>query len=287
MPETSIIMPAATWRTLGRAGGALAGAAVGILVAKRLQETRAKAASIVLHNLLASKEDPRSLTRQEVGRLWLCHPRGGPAMNVSVSDVPGIDRVLRRRRCRRADWLGFRSSCQLISVLPKAHLQGQRACNNSSLTLGLNRILTCKLQVEDINARFGVDIATSQPADVAAMYGLFLEWSIPKGDAALTGQVPHVLPIAEGTLLVALRQPHQGARSESPEQISAQLAEVQVFCAVWLCGWHPVSKTFYKWVPMYDRHLFKPLERLSSDFSSTKTGARRHPALQGGPGAGR
>jgi len=45
-------------------------------------------------------------------------------------------------------------------------------------------------QVEDINARFGVDIATSQPADVAAMYGLFLEWSIPKGDAPLTGQEP-------------------------------------------------------------------------------------------------
>lgn len=42
-------------------------------------------------------------------------------------------------------------------------------------------------QVEDINARFGVDIATSQPADVAAAYGQFLEWSIPRGDAPLTG----------------------------------------------------------------------------------------------------
>ncbi len=60
-------MLAAAWRTLGKAGGALIGAAAGVLLAKRLQETRAKAASIVLHNLLASKEDPRSLTRQEVG----------------------------------------------------------------------------------------------------------------------------------------------------------------------------------------------------------------------------
>jgi hypothetical protein len=60
------VMCAASWRTLGRIGGGLIGAAAGAFAAKRLQETRAKAASIVLHNLLASKADPRSLTRQEV-----------------------------------------------------------------------------------------------------------------------------------------------------------------------------------------------------------------------------
>jgi hypothetical protein len=64
---------AASWRTLGRIGGGLVGAAAGAFAAKRLKETRAKAASIVLHNLLASKADPRSLTRQEVGTacVWL------------------------------------------------------------------------------------------------------------------------------------------------------------------------------------------------------------------------
>lgn len=58
----------ASWRTLGRIGGGLIGAAAGAVAAKRLQETRAQAASIVLYNLLASKADPRSLTRQEVTR---------------------------------------------------------------------------------------------------------------------------------------------------------------------------------------------------------------------------
>lgn len=42
-------------------------------------------------------------------------------------------------------------------------------------------------QVEDINNRFGVDIASKQTADVARLYGIYLESIIPKGDAPLTG----------------------------------------------------------------------------------------------------
>ncbi len=57
---------AAAWRTIGQAGGAVLGAAAGAFVVKRLQEKRAQAASSVLHNLLRSKEDPSSLTREEV-----------------------------------------------------------------------------------------------------------------------------------------------------------------------------------------------------------------------------
>lgn len=47
-------------------------------------------------------------------------------------------------------------------------------------------------QVEDINNRFGVDIASKQTADVARLYGIYLESIIPKGDAPLTGA--HVSP---------------------------------------------------------------------------------------------
>jgi Chloroplast envelope transporter len=49
------------------------------------------------------------------------------------------------------------------------------------------------MQVEDINARFGVDVASSQTADVAAIYGQFLEWSIPRGEAPLTGNEPDAI----------------------------------------------------------------------------------------------
>lgn len=54
------------WRTLGRVGGGLVGAAAGAFCIKQLQEKRAQAASVMLQNLLASKADPGSLTRQEV-----------------------------------------------------------------------------------------------------------------------------------------------------------------------------------------------------------------------------
>lgn len=57
---------AVAWRTLGRAGGGLIGAAAGAVVVKQLQEKRSQAASVMLHNLLASKADPGSLTREEV-----------------------------------------------------------------------------------------------------------------------------------------------------------------------------------------------------------------------------
>lgn len=60
------------WRTLGRVGGGLIGAAAGAFCIKQLQEKRAQAASIMLQNLLAAKEDPGSLTRQEVIHPAVC-----------------------------------------------------------------------------------------------------------------------------------------------------------------------------------------------------------------------
>lgn len=99
----------AAWRTVGRAGGGLLGAALGAVLVKQLQEKRCQAAALMLHNLLVSKADPATLTRQEV---------------------------------------------------------------------------------EEINSRFGVDLAAKQTADVARVYGIYLESIIPKGETPLTGQEP-------------------------------------------------------------------------------------------------
>lgn len=43
------------------------------------------------------------------------------------------------------------------------------------------------MQVEEINSRFGVDLATKQTADVARVYGIYLESIIPRGETPLTG----------------------------------------------------------------------------------------------------
>ena len=48
-------------------------------------------------------------------------------------------------------------------------------------------VLLVVQQVEEINARFGVDVAAKQTADVARLYGIYLESVIPKGEAPLSG----------------------------------------------------------------------------------------------------
>ena len=89
-----------------------------------------------------------------------------------------------------------------------AHLKGlglrntqcwsMRQCHHSCSWTTFNAALEVRAllfaQVEDINSRFGVDLAASQPAEVATLYGLFLEASIPRAETALTGMVSHCHP---------------------------------------------------------------------------------------------
>lgn len=129
-----VLFRTASWRTLGRIGGALIGAAVGAFAAKRLQETRAKAASIVLHNLLASKADPRSLTRQEVRARRaccscpvdrvLCHQARTPTMFALVSSGRGDQCALWRGHC---DLAAGRRGSHVRPVPGVVHPQGRCA----------------------------------------------------------------------------------------------------------------------------------------------------------------
>jgi len=155
------------WRTLGRVGGGLLGAAAGAFVIKQLQEKRAQAASVMLHNLLASKADPGSLRRQEVTPATM--KTGAASSAAGGKDSGGAGGAV----CMLC-----RSPCKSPAPFSLPSLKVDSPKELSTMAMS---------QVEEINARFGVDVAAKQTADVARIYGIFLESVIPKGEAPLTG----------------------------------------------------------------------------------------------------
>ena len=56
-----------------------------------------------------------------------------------------------------------------------------------SAALGAEARLAARVQVEQLGARFGVNLAVERVEDLKTMYGIYVESAIPTGDAPLTG----------------------------------------------------------------------------------------------------
>ena len=56
-------------RNAGRIAGAAVGAVAGVAAVSSLQSKRVNAAGVLLHNALADKDDPSTITREEVAAI--------------------------------------------------------------------------------------------------------------------------------------------------------------------------------------------------------------------------